>query len=271
MKKLVRLAHVSDVHTLEKRRRFDLDVRFVSFGRELDAALRMRKLAAALDVAKRACADHIVISGDLTETGTQEQFETFAETLHGSGHDPDSITLVPGNHDAYASSDAWTRALDGPLRPWALGAAREPGKIVEHDTAFLVPIDVSHHQSIARSSGVVRDEVAAALERRLEDPALARKPILFVQHHPPYAHERSWMQWIDGLRGWSRIFDLLAGHAHTHLLHGHLHRVVDRIANIGNARIFGAPAVVDDERSAPRVRLYELRSGELESLGLAGI
>jgi Icc-related predicted phosphoesterase len=269
---LVRLAHVSDVHTLadEEGCGLGFDVRFVSFGRELDGDARTNKLRAALAVAKRAHADHVLISGDLTETGTLAQFERFAESLHASGWNPDAVTLVPGNHDAYTSSGAWKDALDGPLRPWAYGAAREPGKIVEHDNIFLVPIDVSHHQSITRSTGLVRNEVAEALERRLIDPALARKPILFVQHHPPYAHAQRVMQWFDGLRGWARIFDLLVRNAHVHLMHGHWHRVMDRIAQAGRARIFGAPAVVEDERGRPRVRMYELRNGELESLGLAG-
>jgi 3',5'-cyclic AMP phosphodiesterase CpdA len=255
----------------ETKPSFEFDVRFVSWGRELDAAARVTKLAVALAAAKRAHADHIVFSGDLTETGTLGQFETFASVLAASGYAQDQVTLVPGNHDAYTSRDAWKKALEGPLRPWATNAAWEPGKCMEHDNAFIVPIDVSHHQSIARSTGIVRDEVAEALERRLVDPALAKKPILFVQHHPPYAHARHVMQWVDGLRGWARIFDLLVRNAHAHLLHGHLHRVVDRIANMGRARIFGAPAVVDDPRGTPRVRLYELRDGELESLGLAGI
>lgn len=268
----MRVAHLSDVHALETKPSHDFDVRFVSWGRELDAAARVQKLAAGFAAAKRAHADHVVLSGDLTETGTLEQFETFAAVLHESGYAPDDITLVPGNHDAYAGPNAWSRALEGPLRPWARNAACEPGKIVERENAFIMPIDVSHHQSIARSTGIVRDEVAEALERRLVDPALLRRPILFVQHHPPYAHARRVMQWFDGLRGWARIFDLLVRNAHVHLFHGHLHRVVDRIANnIGRARIFGAPAIVDDVRGGPRVRLYDLRQGELESVGLAGV
>ena len=52
--------------------------------------------------------------------------------------------------------------------------------------------------------------------------------------------------------------------------------MVDRIVDVGKgvagvatrARIFGAPAVVDDAEDAPRVRLYDLRDGALESAGL---
>jgi predicted transcriptional regulator len=53
-----------------------------------------------------------------------------------------------------------------------------------------------------------------------------------------------------------------------HVLHGHLHKAVDRLAgNMDRSRIFGAPATVDDVH-APRVRLYDVRDGMLESAGI---
>lgn len=264
---MVRIAHLSDVHVLQPAPSFDLDVRFVSFGRALDARERIEKLRAALRTARRAGVDHLIFSGDLTETGSKAQFETFASVLHESGFGRDAVTLVPGNHDAYTRG-AWRWALEGPLAPWAAGAAREPGKVVDVGSAFIFPIDVSMHQSITRSAGQLSAEVADALRTRLLDPALGKKPVLFVQHHPPFAHERRIWQWIDGLRGYARMLELLVRHAHVHLLHGHLHKVVDRL--VRKARVFGAPAIVEDDRTRPRVRLYELRGGELESLGLAG-
>ena len=45
----------------------------------------------------------ISVSGDLTEVGEQAEFEQFAAILHDAGFPEDSVTLVPGNHDAYTS------------------------------------------------------------------------------------------------------------------------------------------------------------------------
>jgi 3',5'-cyclic AMP phosphodiesterase CpdA len=264
---MVRIAHLSDVHVLEPKASFDYDVRFVSLARPLDARARIEKLRAAFVAAKRAGADHVVLSGDLTETGTKAQFETFAHALSESGFPTHAVTLVPGNHDAY-TKDGWSWALEGPLRPWAAGAAREPGKVIDLGSAYILPIDVSMHQSITRSAGELTNGVADALEARLLDPALSRKPVIFAQHHPPFPHTRVFWQWVDGLRGYARLLELLVRHAHVHLLHGHLHQVVDRF--VRKARVFGAPAIVEDERTKPRVRIYELRAGELESIGLVG-
>jgi 3',5'-cyclic AMP phosphodiesterase CpdA len=111
----MKIAHMSDVHTLHRayRPRLALGVRFLSFGRAVDPAPRIENLRASLAAAKRAGAGHVVISGDLTETGALDQFETFAETLDESGIHPDAFTLVPGNHDNYDSPNGWRDALRG--------------------------------------------------------------------------------------------------------------------------------------------------------------
>lgn len=266
-----RIAHLSDAHILEGRPAsgqsgYELGVRFVSLGRPLDAKERARKLSGAFRAAREAGADHYVVSGDLTETGTREQFEAFAEVLHGTGIEPCRMTLVPGNHDAYTARDAWVRALEGPLAPFAKTSALRMGHVVDFDDVCFLPVDVACHQSVTQSAGELPLETALALERRLEDPGLARKAVVVVQHHPPFKRPGAW-QWVDGLRGWATLMGLLGRFAHVQLLHGHLHRVVNTVAHFGRNRIFGAPAVVDDE-DAPRVRMYEVRNGALESLGV---
>lgn len=275
-KNITRIAHVSDVHMLERRpgrsrSDYDLRVQFLSFGRRLDAQARVAKLNRALHAAVRSGAEHIVVSGDLTESGTKEQFEHLAETLHETRIAPERITLVPGNHDAYTTGDAWSQAIRGPLRAFA--PSSEVGKVVEHGDLCLLPLDVSIHQPITRSAGLLTAEAAAGLWKRMRDTALQRKSLVIVQHHPPFSHALGPWQWIDGLRGTERLMDLLQAFPHVQVLHGHLHHVVDRGAvpreKHQRPRIFGAPAVCEDDDTSPRVRMYDLRDGALESTGLA--
>ena len=80
----MRIAHLSDIHMLDVRTstqhvRYRFATKLVSMGREIDPFGRGRRLARALRMAKESGADHIVISGDLTEVGAQEEFEHFAE------------------------------------------------------------------------------------------------------------------------------------------------------------------------------------------------
>jgi 3',5'-cyclic AMP phosphodiesterase CpdA len=264
---MLRIAHVSDVHVLEMRppggASYALDVRFLSFGRRLDAQARVRKLLAAIHRALRAAA-HVVVTGDLTESGTDGQFEALAVALEGASVPPERLTLVPGNHDAYTDGDAWSRALDGPLRRFAPTAAIEPGKVIDLGEAWLLPMDVSFPQPIARAAGMLTQSAARKLDARLADPTLAKRPQIVVQHHPPFPRLlRAW-DWVDGLRGGDRMLEMLVRHERMHVLHGHLHSATDH-----RARVFGAPAVVEDDETAPRVRLYETRDGGVVPLGLA--
>ena len=113
-----RIAHLSDVHLIapnSSRATYGLRSRALRFGRTSDPSLRARKLAAALQAVVASGADHLVVSGDLTELGDDAEFELFAEVLEAAGIPAENVTLVPGNHDAYTTADGWSRALEGPL------------------------------------------------------------------------------------------------------------------------------------------------------------
>ena len=267
-----RIAHLSDVHMLDARPSrarsgHTMGHRFLSFGRPLDAAGRRRKLAHALSAARRVGADHVVISGDLTEIGAPGEFECLAEGLHDSGIAPERITLVPGNHDLYTSPDAWAQALEGPLAAFRATSAQEPGRVVEAAGVRFMPLDVARYQPITRSAGWIDDAAMDAVERRSADPGLCDRPLVVVQHHPPFVRATQAWQWIDGLIGAARLMSILEAFRHVFVLHGHLHSAVNRVLGCGVARVLGATAIVDD-KDAPRVRLYDVRDGRLEVAGL---
>jgi len=280
-----RIAHLSDVHLLDPRRdprsrragaRYRLATKLVSLGRSLDPRLRARKLARALAAAKASLASHVVISGDLTELGDDAEFEHFAEILEDAALDPDAVTIVPGNHDAYTTAGGWRRALEGPLRRFAATSAGHAGKVVDRGPVAFLPIDTSCYQSLVRAGGEFSRDAAKAIEARLGDPALRDKAVVLVLHHSPLGQDRPrWMRWVDGLRGERQVVDLLHRHPRLSVLHGHLHRVVDRILSGREAtptRVFGAPAVCDDADDPgefrPKVRLYEVTGAALASVGL---
>ena len=158
--------------------------------------------------------------------------DALAAVLHGSGIPPETVTLVPGNHDAYTAGEAWRRALDGPLRAYRGTSAGHEGQVVDRGDVIFLPVDVSCPQPITRSAGELRPDAADALEARFADPGLARKALLVVQHHHPFAHDRSTWQWWDGLRGSARLMGSLATHPHVQVLHGHLHKAVDRLVGL---------------------------------------
>jgi 3',5'-cyclic AMP phosphodiesterase CpdA len=269
---ITRIAHLSDAHVLDPRPSrtrsgWSMRTRFLSFGRPLDAEGRQRKLRRGLDTARRVGAHHVVISGDLTEIGAPGEYETLAEVLHDSGIPADRMTLVPGNHDLYSSADAWRWALAGPLAAFARTSAGEPGKVVDIGAAAFLPIDATFHQPVTRSAGWIGDESLEAIRNRAGDPALSRKPLVIVQHHPPFVRKTGALQWLDGLVGARPMMALLETFRHLFVMHGHLHHIIDRALSCGVSRIVGATAVVDDKESS-RVRVYDVRDGVLTSAGL---
>jgi 3',5'-cyclic AMP phosphodiesterase CpdA len=242
----MRFAHLSDMHLLERaeriRGRRSLDVRFVSLGRRLDAEDRLAKARAAIAHARAAGAEHFLFTGDLTETGALGQFEVLAELLAECKLRSDEVTLLPGNHDAYASENAWSEALDGPLRPWAKNAASEPGKIVELADAFVLPVDATFHQPVTRSAARLTEELESAIAARLGDPLVVRSRVVVAIHHPPHPRPGPW-HWVDGLLGGKRLLALVENAPNVIVAHGHLHQSIDRVH--GAARVLGAAATVD--------------------------
>jgi len=261
------IAHLTDLHLVEDgyrerplRRRARLS--YLSFGRPLAPRGRRERALSALAEARAANPDHLLLTGDLTEDGQPAQFEALAEVLAESRIAPERITLVPGNHDAYSSGHAFAEALAGPLKPFA-ETSRAGARIALRD-ATLVPVSTAFCQTVLRSAGGIDGDELTALIATAADPALAGKPLVFAQHHPPGRHYLGLMQWIDGIAEHRVLTELFARSPHLYVVHGHTHKAVNKSTVAGGApRIFSAEAVVD---SAAPLRLYEASASGLTPL-----
>ncbi|WP_437727431.1 metallophosphoesterase family protein [Sorangium sp. So ce861] len=260
------IAHLTDFHLLEadhdRRRGAERwRLRYLSFGRPIDAAQRRRRALAALVEAWRSGADHLVLTGDLTEDGTPAQFDVLAAVLAESGWDPARVTLVPGNHDAYGGGDAWERALEGCLRPFAATSGR--GAVVSLPGAFVTAVSTAMMQPVTRSAGSIADRELARVAALAAGTRRSGDALVLAQHHPPLPHPIGAMQWLDGLINSSALMALLHEHDHLHVIHGHTHREHDAPVRSGAPpRIFCAQALVDGPSP---LRFYRVRYGRLLS------
>ena len=251
-------AQISDLHLVEdhyEQRPVTTRARLscLSLGRPIEPRERRKRVARALAEVRASGADHLVITGDLTEDGDPSQFEVLAEVLADSHLPPERITLVPGNHDAYDAPDNYRAALAGPLRAYAPTSAI--GSPLVFRDVTLVPVSTAFHQSPLRSAGAIAPEEFEGLQRLAKDPGFRGRPLVFVQHHQPGRHFVPMFQWIDGLVEHSALTAMAAQTAHLHVVHGHTHRAVNRPFRAGEAaRIFSALAVVEKENA---LRLYE--------------
>ena len=265
------VAHVSDLHLLERdhHQRRGLPLRrlqFLSTGAPLDAEGRLQRTTTALQLARRGGADHVLITGDLTEDGVDAQFEVLAEALHCSGLSPDCVTLVPGNHDGYADGTAYARALEGPLR--AYRETSRDGTRTVLPGAVIVPVSTMlDEQWCTRSRGVVRQEDVARVRRLAADPISRHKAVVVAQHHPPSHHPLFPVEWFDGVANAHAMRDVLVERTRVHVLHGHTHRRTTKLLSGRlHAQIFSAASIRDQHDTSLSLRFYKAEDGNLQEL-----
>ena len=259
------VAHVTDLHLVERdhhkrcaatQRR----LRYLNTGRKIDVEARLEQAREALRRAARC--DHLVITGDLTEDGTEAQFELLAEILAEAGLPAGRVTLVPGNHDIYTGRDSFQRALAGPLRPYARTSTA--GQPVELDGTVVMPVSTAMPQRFWFSAGALGHEAARALDALAHEQGERGRTVLVAQHHPPLGHRNPIWNFIDGMRAPERSASLLHRHAHLHVLHGHNHeRKSYRVRPDGPYQIHSGAAVLS---SSEHVRFYDAVHGELRVL-----
>ncbi len=101
-----RLAHLSDPHVGPLGRpRFSqlLGKRatgYANWRRGRSRSHDMAVLSLLVADLKAQCADHVACTGDLCNIGLPSEWETARSFMDALGS-PDSVSLVPGNHDAY--------------------------------------------------------------------------------------------------------------------------------------------------------------------------
>ena len=258
------IAHLSDLHLLEAnheerrglpRRRLS----YLSAGRPHDAADRRKRALAALKTARESGADHILVTGDLTEDGTDAQYEVLAEVLHESRISPSRMTLIAGNHDVYDKRDAFDRALLGPIKAFA--ETSRVGVPMAIGDAIVLPMSTAIHQAYHFSQGSMEPRAIASVAAHAERTRRGGRAVILAMHHPPKRRMNPVMQWFDGFRDHEAVGTILEAHDHVHVVHGHTHESSDRSVREGaTPRIFGTDAVVTAERP---VRFYHARHGRL--------
>jgi 3',5'-cyclic-AMP phosphodiesterase len=263
------LAHLSDLHLIERdhHKRRGLSRRrlqFLSFGASLDAEARLHHATSLLQQARRSGADHVLITGDLTEDGMDVQFEVLAEALHRSRLDPDCVTLVPGNHDGYADPGAFARALEGPLRAFRSTSAE--GALSLLPGAVIAPVSTMiAGQWFTRSCGALRQEDLARVRRVASDPISRDRAVVVAQHHPPSHQPLAPLEWFDGVHNAFAMRDLMLERTRVHVVHGHTHRHATRhLSGRSHAQVFSTASVRDQQ--ADCLRFYKAEGGSLHEL-----
>lgn len=275
----MRVAHFSDLHVLAldgiSRTRF-LNKRFtglVNLKLKREHKHRPAHVRAVARAIHEANVDHVVITGDLTNLALEQEFEAVVRLVEEDlGLPADKVTVVPGNHDLYTRgamkaqrftrffapylvSDIPELAAEIALGRFPVVKLRGPLAIIGLSSAVPRPPLVA--------SGELGEKQIEALARILAHDEVRRRTPIIAFHHPIHNPPSKVKTLVEGLVDADDLGDVLNVVPRGLLLHGHLHKRIQRAweTKTGVLQSVGATSASlhhEDEHRMAGFNLYEI-------------
>jgi 3',5'-cyclic AMP phosphodiesterase CpdA len=255
---MFRVGHLSDLHATPVRFRSPRELHakrllgWLSWQVRRSRVHRPDVLEALIEDLHRVAPDQIVVTGDLTNVACEQEFVAAREWLHRIGK-PERVSIVPGNHDAYApipresSWDHWSEFLrSDPLPGAGLAPDAFPTLRVRGAAAF-VGLSSAEPTALGLATGTLGEAQLGRLERMLAGLVDSHLCRILLIHHPPTpgaVSARRALTDADALRA------LLRRTGVDLVLHGHGHRTL-----IGTLEGPSGPIPVVGARSSSDVGL----------------
>jgi 3',5'-cyclic AMP phosphodiesterase CpdA len=281
----MRVAHFSDLHLLDLAgvppTRF-LNKRLTGW-----ANLRLKRgsihrasyvTAVAREIA-RGGFDHVVITGDLTNLALEPEFERATALLRTDlGIDPARVTVVPGNHDVYTRGAMRAHRFEHYLAPWLAGdlpdlssrAGTFPNVKVRGPVAFIALSSAVPRPPLVAAGEIGRPQLDALREVLAHPEVSARTPV-FVLHHPlvhPWSRLKAH---IEGLRDAQELASLVGRARSAIVLHGHLHRRIQRELTTQGGRVLQIGATSASLHHADADRMSGFNVYDIDETGHARV
>lgn len=213
---------------------------------------------------KASNADHIAVTGDLTNISLPLEFQQAAEWLRELGP-PDRVTVVPGNHDAYVPMP-----VESGLGHWAAYMASDK------TGAAFVSADQSGFPFVRVVGDVALIGLSSACPTlpfmatgRLKQPQIEAFRAVLTQlgdhdlfkivlvHHPPLPGMSDWRR---GLHDAEALREVLRELGPNLVLHGHDHQRTHVVleSSRGPVPIIGAPSASVGKEGSWALAAYHL-------------
>jgi 3',5'-cyclic AMP phosphodiesterase CpdA len=163
-------------------------------------------------------ADHIAVTGDLTNIALKEEFARARDWLDALGS-PETVSVIPGNHDVYVSEGmAFALTQWGPYMGNDDGTVGFPYLRRRGDLA-LVGLSSGIATAPFMATGRVGEAQLAKLGLLLDAMKKEGCFRVVMVHHPPISRAKSHKRLIDA----AALKQVIAEHGVELLLHGHDH------------------------------------------------
>jgi len=222
---MLRIAHISDLHIppLPAMRPAQLAGKrllgWLSWHHKWKGEHSMAVLDALRAHLEEVRPDHICVTGDLTFTTHPEEVDRAAAWLAALG-DAATISLVPGNHDAYVPG-----SLDYALEKWAPWMRDDAGRggfpyLHRRGPVDIVGLSSAVPTAPGVSLGRVGRRQAGAAFDLLQRIRRDGRPTILMLHHPP---QDGATRRLRALSDRHLLQDVLGRAPVDLVLHGHLH------------------------------------------------
>jgi 3',5'-cyclic AMP phosphodiesterase CpdA len=227
---MFRIAHISDVHLgpLPKVSLRQLASKritgYVNWQRNRRRRHGGNALDLLIDEIQTQAPDHLAITGDLVNLSTDLEIEAARLWLESVG-DPASVSVIPGNHDAYVPG-AFSRVCNA----WAPYMRGDDGKGIPdagtfpylrvRDRVAIIGVSTANATLPFMATGLFDRQEAKRLTKLLSQSADAGLFRVILIHHPPVEKAASWHKRLVGM---SRFQEVIAEGGAELILHGHTH------------------------------------------------
>ena len=190
-------------------------------------------------------ADHIAVTGDLTNIALKKEFSRARDWLDALGA-PENVSVIPGNHDVYLSEGmAFALTQWGPYMGNDDGTVGFPYLRRRGDLA-LIGLSSGIATAPFMATGRVGEAQLAKLGPLLDAMKKEGCFRVVMVHHPPISQAKSHKRLIDA----AALKQVIAEHGAELLLHGHDHLAM--LNWLADPESNGVPAVgVPSASAAP--------------------
>lgn len=205
--------------------------------------------------------DHICITGDITFTTLPAEVDKAADWISRLG-DPQQISLVPGNHDAYVPG-----SLDYALKKWSRWMEDDEGGTGFPYLHRRGPVDIVGLSSAvatppAVSFGRIGQAQLQKTEMLLGSIKANQRPSLLMVHHPPQEGAASRKRALSDRK---ELQAILCRSPIDLVLHGHLHYPTTAVIDCpkGPIPVLGAASAstIGKRKSVAHYHLIEIETG----------
>jgi 3',5'-cyclic AMP phosphodiesterase CpdA len=210
---------------------------------------------------------HVAVTGDLVNIGMPSEFRRAAVWMRTLG-DPQDVSFVPGNHDAYVRASM--PMLKATFEPWTTGDSGVSGFPYLRVRGEVAIIGLSSGVPTAplMATGRVGRKQLQAFAALLDETGAQRLARVVLIHHPPLTRGEPPFRGLTDAAAFERV---VGEHGAEAILHGHTHKqhvrsLPSRAARTisGTVPVLGAPAASAATHDPRTSAAYHLVRLELE-------